>query len=139
MGLEALGYYSIPFHPQLHPVYPPVPGDPPFILHVFEDSYLSLEILKPSDYDVKTTGKDLAEHQTNLPTQRHIVLAASHHDEMFNHVLGKYPDGTVCLQVIPCVPPINCEPVVIPHKNFNQLNHEIDIFFLLFVIEQILI
>ena len=134
--------YTIPFHPRLQPVRPPMQDDPPSISNVFEDNFASSETLKPSDYNVKTTGKDIAEHQTHLGPQHRTALAAmlAKHDAMFNRVLGKYPDGgTVRLQVVPGVSPIHCKPFAVPHRNLKQLKTEIDTLVMLDVIEPILI
>jgi Reverse transcriptase (RNA-dependent DNA polymerase)./Integrase core domain. len=133
--------HTIPFHPRLQPVRPLTPEDPSSVLNVFEDSFASSESLKPSDYNVKTTGKDIADHQTHLIPQHRTALAAmlAKHDEMFNRVLGKYPDGTVRLQVVPGVSPIHCKPFSVPHRNLKQLKREIDTLVLLDVVEPILI
>jgi hypothetical protein len=133
--------HTIPFHPRLQPVRPLTPEDPPSVLNVFEDSFASSESLKPSDYNVKTTGKDIADHQTHLIPQHRTALAAmlAKHDEMLNRVLGKYPDGTVRLQVVPGVSPIHCKPFAVPNRNLKQLKREIDTLVLLDVVEPILI
>lgn len=112
------------------------------VSQIFEDSFTSSETLKPSDYDVKTTaGKDIAEQQSHLSPKHHTALAAmlAKHDQMFKCVLGKYPDGTVCLQVVPGVSPTHCKPLSIPNWNLKQLKCEIDTLLLLDVIEPILI
>jgi Reverse transcriptase (RNA-dependent DNA polymerase). len=133
--------HTIPFHPRLQPICPSKPDDPLSVLNVFEDSFASSESLKPSDYNVKTTGKDIAEQQTHLIPQHRTALAAmlAKHDEMFNRVLGKYPDGTVRLQIVPGVSPIHCKPFAVPHRNLKQFKREIDTLVLLDVIEPILI
>jgi hypothetical protein len=115
--------------------------NPPLISKILDDSFSSLATLKPSNYNVKTTGKDIAEQQTHLSPEHCTALAAmlAKHDEMFNHVLGQYPDGTVHLQVLPGVAPIHCKPFGVPHHNLKQLKCEIDMLVLLDVIEPILI
>jgi hypothetical protein len=112
------------------------------ISKVLDDNFSFSETLKPSDYDVKTTAMDIAAQQTHLPPEHHTALAATlaKHNKMFNCILGKYPDGTVKLQVlVPGVSPIHCKPFGVPHRNLKQLKHEIDMLVMLDVIEPILI
>jgi Reverse transcriptase (RNA-dependent DNA polymerase). len=111
------------------------------VSQIFDDCFVSSETLKPSDYDVKTTGKDITEQQTHLSPEHRTALAAmlAKHDQIFNQVLGKYPDGSVRLQVVPGVSPIHCKPFGVPNRNLKQLKREIDTLLLLDVIEPILI
>jgi hypothetical protein len=67
---------SIPFHPRLHPVLPSVPGDPPTVKEAMADCYMSSSEIRPSDYDTKTTGQDIANQQEHLsPTTSHCTCS----------------------------------------------------------------
>jgi hypothetical protein len=75
-----------------------------------------------------------------IPRHRTALAAMlAKHDEMFNHVLGKYPDGNVHLQVVPGVSPVHYNPFAVPLCNLKQFKREVDTLVLLDVIEPILI
>jgi hypothetical protein len=53
----------------LLPVLPSVPGDPPTVKEAMADCYMSSLEIRPSDYDTKTTGQDIANQQEHLSPQ----------------------------------------------------------------------
>jgi hypothetical protein len=104
-------------------------------------------VVDPLFRTLTTIGRLLPRVLAKTPFQTHLILLhrtalaamLAKHDEMFNFVLGKYPDSTVHLQVVPGVSPVHCKPFAVPHCNLKQFKREIGTLVLLDVIEPILI
>lgn len=64
-------------------------------------------------------------HQTHLIPGEHctvlVVVMLPKHDAMYNCVLGKYPDGTVYLQLVHEEYPIHGKPFSFPNGYLKQI------------------